>query len=117
MLGEETSVASTLPVVRELGGSALQVDRPAPDRIDIRHAFATKDQALRLAVQRLGVALDETVAIGNDLSDVAMLQSAGRAVVVGDEDSPIRDAGDVIVAREGLAAFLQSLIGSAGAAS
>ena len=109
MLGEEARVAAALPALRELAGGAVLVDRPAADRIDVRHARATKDQALCLVAERLGVALADTVAVGDDVSDVAMLRSAGRAVVVGGRDSPIRDAGDVLVARAELAAFLLSL--------
>ncbi len=51
--------------------------------LDVNGAGCTKGSTLARFARSLGVARDEVMAVGDNLNDVAMLEFAGRPVVMG----------------------------------
>lgn len=50
---------------------------------------ANKEHALRIVCERLGIALDETVAFGDDTIDIAMMREAGLSVAVANANAQV----------------------------
>lgn len=57
---------------------------------------ANKEHALRLLCERMGIAPEETVAFGDDLIDIAMMQAAGRGVAVANANPQVLAIADEI---------------------
>ena len=98
--------------LREALGGTARVVRSLPQFVEVTSPTAGKAPALRVLCARLGVGLDETVAIGDAPNDVDMLEVAGFAVAVrGAQDSVLRAADAVCAPPEeaGVADVLESL--------
>jgi Cof subfamily protein (haloacid dehalogenase superfamily) len=94
-----------------LGGSA-RVNRSLPPFVEITNLRAGKGNALRRLCQRLGVPVEDSVAVGDAENDADMLQVAGYAVAV--EGAPasllaVADATCAPPAGAGVAAVLERL--------
>ena len=73
-------------ILSDLGGKVLQ----------IVHATTSKAQALRVVAAELGVTRQQTMAIGDQLNDVAMLQWAGVGVAMGNAPPEVKAVADVV---------------------
>ena len=102
-------VAAAARAIEELGLREVRADHAEPSILDVRHALATKDEALRLAAGVLGVTLRDVVACGDGASDVAMLRLAGTGVAVGAPDGAAAAAADTVLSQGELAAYLNHL--------
>jgi len=65
-----------------LAGRA-NIERSQPYYLDITHPVANKGDAVRRLAERLGVALADTVVIGDMTNDLAMFRVAGFAIALG----------------------------------
>jgi len=54
----------------------------------------TKENAMARLAKMLGVALSETVAVGDDLVDIGMIRAAGLGVAMGNADAAVKAAAD-----------------------
>ena len=111
--GGAVAIAAALADAVAGGLRAARIDRPTGTRLDVRHRLALKGEALSFLARSLHVPLAETVAIGDDVTDAAMLRCAGLAVAVGAADSPLAHLADTVVASGDLGSFLWSLVPSA----
>ncbi len=59
---------------------------------------ASKGAGLRWLAQRLGIPLEQTMAIGDGVNDVSMLRDAGLGVAMGNAAPEVRQAADVVTA-------------------
>ncbi|HEX6123450.1 MAG TPA: HAD family hydrolase [Ktedonobacterales bacterium] len=74
---------------------------------------ASKGKALATLARRLGIALDETMAVGDGLNDISMLRAAGLGVAMGHAPRRVRASADVVTtsnAEDGLARALETFI-------
>ena len=58
----------------------------------------SKGRGLMALAERLGLALDEVMAVGDSGNDLTMLEAAGLGVAMGNATEEIKQAADVITA-------------------
>lgn len=68
------------------------------DSMELSHPQATKANGLRWVCRRLGVPIEETLAMGDSGNDITMLQAAGLGVAVANAPPEVRQAADVVTA-------------------
>ena len=68
--------------LEELGG--LRLTSSLPDNLEINDALAHKGATLLALAEKLGIAREELMAIGDNGNDVTMLEAAGCSVAVAD---------------------------------
>jgi Cof subfamily protein (haloacid dehalogenase superfamily) len=98
--------------MREAMGEDARVTRSLPQFVEVTNPHAGKGNALRWLSERLGVGLDDAVAVGDAPNDVDMLAAAGYAVAVeGARDEVLRVADAVCPppAEAGVALVLERL--------
>ena len=72
-----------------------------------------KGRAMEILAKEIGVDLLKSIAIGDSVTDIDMLETAGLAVVVGDADSEAKESADIVLpyrASESTKFFLGTLI-------
>ncbi|MBC1983807.1 Cof-type HAD-IIB family hydrolase [Listeria booriae] len=68
----------------------LAISSSFSDNIEITHIDAQKGLSLQYYVERMGITMDETFAIGDNFNDVSMLKMAGYSVAMGNAEAPIK---------------------------
>ena len=94
MLLAEPAVVSELEALVRAMPLGVSVIRSDPDLIQIMEASASKGVALRLVCDHYGVAMDETMAIGDASNDVPMLEAAGVGVAMDNAHPAVKLAAD-----------------------
>ncbi|HET9050948.1 MAG TPA: HAD hydrolase family protein [Candidatus Dormibacteraeota bacterium] len=98
--------------LREALGASARVVRSLPEFVEITSPTAGKGRALRVVCDRLGVALEDTVAVGDAPNDVDLLEAAGFAVAIRSSGASVLAAADAVCAppgEAGVADVLESL--------
>lgn len=100
--------------VEELAGHFpdLELSSSSPRNVEINSKEATKGKALAALAAALKVDRSRTLAFGDDLNDVSLLQAAGRGVAMGNACPEAMTAADAITLscdEDGVAAFLNGL--------
>lgn len=83
-----------------------------PNNIELTHKHATKGAALTALAELLGIPKAETLAFGDDLNDVSMLEAAGVGVAMGNAWDAVKKAADAVTEtcdRDGVAVYLSSV--------
>jgi hydroxymethylpyrimidine pyrophosphatase-like HAD family hydrolase len=73
----------------------------------------SKASGLRTGLARLGVAPEETIALGDDENDLMLFSVAGLRVAVGNAIDSVKAAADIVLARpngEGVAEFIRERV-------
>lgn len=76
----------------------LIVTSSLPRNVELNHIEAQKGVALRKLAAHLHLTMEETMAFGDDLNDVSMLQAAGIGVAMGNAGPEAKAAADVLTA-------------------
>jgi Cof subfamily protein (haloacid dehalogenase superfamily) len=87
-------------------GPRAYVTRSLPEFVEILNPTVDKGSAFRFVAARLGVAMEDTIAIGDSWNDAPMLEAAGFAVAMGSAPPELRAiAREVVsdVAHDGVA--------------
>jgi len=95
-------VTRLLPELQARWNGRLYVTRSLPHFIEVSDPRATKSSALRFLCRRLSARRARTVACGDGLNDVDMLQWAGLGVAVAEAADGVRAAADLEVPRDRL---------------
>lgn len=74
----------------------LAVATSISNNIEINHAQATKGVALTNMAAALNIPVEATVAFGDDLNDLSMLEAAGCAVAMGNAKEEVKRVADII---------------------
>jgi Cof subfamily protein (haloacid dehalogenase superfamily) len=69
-----------------------------PNNVEINHSAATKGAALLGLCRALSISPAETLAFGDGLNDISMLQAAGVGVAMGNAPDPVKAAADLVTA-------------------
>ncbi|HZU07088.1 MAG TPA: HAD-IIB family hydrolase [Chloroflexota bacterium] len=80
--------------------------------LDVLAPGCSKGSALQALAQRLGIALADTVAVGDHWNDLEMLAAAGLGIAMGNAPAAVRAQADLVAAScdaEGLAEVLATL--------
>jgi len=110
----ELESSDFLGLVTELGLHEVSYAVGWTAWLDLAPDGVSKASALELVRERLGVAADETVAVGDGRNDLEMFGWAARAVAMGNAVPEVKAAADEVtgdVAEDGLVPVLDSLIG------
>jgi Cof subfamily protein (haloacid dehalogenase superfamily) len=90
------AVQGTIERFRAHHGSALNlaegISESFPNYLNIVHAEADKGAGLRAVCEHYGIALGDTMAMGDSAPDVAMMQVAGIGVAMGNAAAPVKAA-------------------------
>lgn len=83
--------------------------------LEVVHETCSKGEALRWLAQRLGITMDEVVAVGDNYNDREMLQMAGLGVAMANAEPEIAAIADRIVPSnddDGIAELIEWLVTS-----
>jgi Cof subfamily protein (haloacid dehalogenase superfamily) len=110
----EASVAEryTESLSQHFAGRAY-VTRSLPEFVEVLDSRVDKGAALRFVGARLGIAMEETFAIGDSWNDAPLLEAAGFAVAMGSAPPELRAVADVCVpdvAHDGVAQALEKYV-------
>lgn len=97
---------------REFGGSA-EVTVSHPEFIEFVAPGVSKGRALRWLARRLGVPLEQTMAIGDQFNDLEMIAAAGHGVAMPSAPPEVQAVARYVappVAEEGAAAMIERLV-------
>ncbi|MHC4923308.1 MAG: HAD family hydrolase [Planctomycetota bacterium] len=78
---------------------------------------ASKETGLRHVCERLGIPVEETMALGDSESDIGMIRAAGVGVAMGNADDPVKAAADWIApisCEAGVAVAVRRFVGGLG---
>jgi Cof subfamily protein (haloacid dehalogenase superfamily) len=78
-------------------GSDAYVTRSNPEFVEILNARVDKGAALRLVAGRLGVAMENVIAIGDSYNDLPLLRAAGFSVAMGSAPDELKALADAVV--------------------
>lgn len=82
VVDDRAAAAECEAAMRDGLGDAARVTRSLPPFVEVTNPVASKGKALARLCARLGVALDQAVAVGDAPNDADMLAAAGFAVAV-----------------------------------
>jgi Cof subfamily protein (haloacid dehalogenase superfamily) len=115
LVASSADVEAILPGLQERWRGRLYVTRSQAEYIEFTDASVSKSGALAWLCERLGVAREQVVALGDGMNDVDMLAWAGLGVAVAEAAEPVRAAADLVVPRAEVPALLDGLEGPASA--
>jgi Cof subfamily protein (haloacid dehalogenase superfamily) len=99
-------------LVQRFAGRAY-VTRSLPEFVEVLDPAVDKGAALRSVAARLGVAMEDTLAIGDSWNDAPLLEAAGFAVAMGSAPPELRAIADAYVAdvaHDGVAEALERYV-------
>lgn len=99
-------------------GERVDVTRSADCLIEIVPKGISKASALRTLAAKLGVAIEETMAIGDAYNDLPMLQAAGKSIAMGNAFPEVKEVTDyetLTCEEHGLAAAIYHYVLGMGA--
>lgn len=99
------------------GGASRAARAPAfealfskPHYLEIVPSGVTKGSALDELCVRLGIPISESIAIGDSLNDISMIQAAGLGVAVANARDEVKRAADVVLSRSADEGAIEELV-------
>ena len=99
-------------------GERVDVTRSADCLIEIVPKEISKASALRSLAEKLGIAIEETMAIGDAYNDLPMLKAAGKSIAMGNAFPEVKEVTDyetLTCEENGLAAAIYHYVLGMGA--
>jgi len=106
---EPDDIARLLPDLQRRWQGELYVTRSLPHFIEVSDPHATKSEALGHLCTMLRARRERTVACGDGLNDVDMVEWAGLGVVVAEASDEVRRTADLVVGRDRLGELFDAL--------
>ena len=91
----------------------LTITTSIVNNIEINSREATKGNALKKLAVHLGMDLSETMAFGDDLNDISMIETAGIGIAMGNAGEELQKAADYLTAdcdSDGVAEAMNKLL-------
>lgn len=110
---EEAALPALLAEAQQRWGQVAQVVRSHARFFELTHPAASKGRALLSLAERLGVPRQRTLAIGDNLNDLSMIEAAGVGVAMGDAPPLLQAAADWVappLAQDGLARAIERFV-------
>ncbi|MBS4174373.1 HAD family phosphatase [Bacillus sp. FJAT-49736] len=85
-------------VLEELNKQTLQVTNSSPTNLEVNPYGISKANALEKVCERIGITMENVMAVGDSLNDIAMIQSAGIGIAMGNAQETVKEAADWITA-------------------
>ncbi len=112
IVSDEASIDRAMAELRATFGETIYITKSLPIFCEIAHAGCNKGNALAALASGLGVAQHETVAIGDGLNDLEMVQWAGLGIAMGNAPAELIEAADIItgtIKEDGAAQALEDI--------
>ena len=94
----DTSIIdSRLTELAGILGSEAEVTKSSPIYLEVTSVKAGKGNCLIALANRLGIPVEETVAVGDNLNDLSMVKAAGLGVSVGNGVPRLKEAADLVI--------------------
>ena len=113
MVDRPEAVARHRVALAEQLGESARLTESEPEFLEVLPVGVSKASALQALCAHLGIAQEETAAIGDYLNDLEMVQWAGVGGVVANGTSALKAVADRIVSSNengGVAEFIESLV-------
>jgi phosphoglycolate phosphatase (TIGR01487 family) len=81
---------------RLLSNQQLEISNSSPTNIEINAVGVNKANGLLHVCDRLGISMDEVIAMGDSLNDIEMIKAVGCGVAMGNAQNEIKKAADWI---------------------
>lgn len=82
-------------VLAELSKNAeLEITNSSPTNIEVNAIGINKAKALLTVCDKLGISMDEVIAMGDSLNDIAMIKEAGCGVAMGNAQPIVKETAD-----------------------
>jgi len=94
---DESEIDDALTELAALLGPEAEVTKSSPIFLEVTSAKAGKGNCLVALARRLGIPIEETVAVGDNLNDLSMVRAAGLGVSVGNGVPQLKEAADLVV--------------------
>lgn len=107
------AVERQVVALRERFGDRLYVVQSQPTFLEIADPSVNKGAALAYLAERLGVPMNEVVAVGDGQNDLDMIRAAGLGVAMGGGNPELRATADRLtgsLAEDGVAQLIDALI-------
>ncbi|MCJ7843122.1 Cof-type HAD-IIB family hydrolase [Lederbergia sp. NSJ-179] len=72
----------------------LEISNSSPHNIEVNALGINKANALKKVCDRIGITMDQVLAVGDSLNDLAMIQEAGCGVAMGNAQDLVKEAAD-----------------------
>ena len=83
---------------RKLTGLPVSYARGIPNNYEISPLNVTKGMGLEALCRRIGIPITQAIAVGDEGNDLAMIETAGLGVAMGNASQAVKDAADEITA-------------------
>ncbi|API93424.1 MULTISPECIES: Cof-type HAD-IIB family hydrolase [Bacillota] len=74
----------------------LEMTNSLPTNMEVNPEGVNKARALEKVCKKLGITMDEVMAVGDSLNDIKMIQQAGIGVAMGNAQEAVKKAADYI---------------------
>lgn len=95
--GDPIELDKVYPLLADRMGSRCLITRSYPTLCEVGHLATGKGQALRFLSELLGIEQSETVAVGDGLNDIDMIEWAGLGVAVDTAPEEVKAMADWVV--------------------
>ncbi len=117
LMAEPADIAQMMKEATTTFGDQVSLTCSKPYFLEVNPPLASKGNALAYCAKRLGFDMARTVAFGDSLNDVSMLQAAGRGVAMANAREDVKAMGfDVCGSNEndGVAGYVAALLNGSG---
>ncbi|MBA9027029.1 MULTISPECIES: Cof-type HAD-IIB family hydrolase [Bacillaceae] len=80
------------------GNGQLEVSNSSPTNIEVNALGINKAKAIEVVCNRLGINMNEVMAVGDSLNDIMMIKEAGLGVAMGNAQEIVKETADWITA-------------------
>lgn len=98
IIADPSVAAAHLPALAARFGDRAYVTRSLPAFVEIMSPQVDKGRALRLVAERLGIPMDDVMAVGDSWNDAPLLQAAALGVAMGSAPAELLHVADALVA-------------------
>jgi len=91
----------------------FEITNSHPANLEFNPKGVNKAAGLRQVCQLYGLSMDEVVAMGDSLNDIAMIREAGLGVAMGNAQEEVKRAADMIAlsnTEDGVAHLIRSFV-------
>lgn len=74
----------------------LEITNSSPNNIEVNPKGVNKANAIKKVCQRLGITIDDVMAVGDSLNDALMIKQCGIGIAMGNAQEPIKEIADYI---------------------
>ena len=116
---DEDRVPPILEALEARVGDRLEVTRSHPRFAETTRPGVDKGTGLRALARAIGVPIEQTMAIGDNLNDLPLVTAAGIGVAMGDGAARVRDAAEWVTGtyeEDGVATAIERFVLRPGAA-